>query len=38
MPNNKFSDLVRQELAQAGYIEQLTFSLLSFKDNYERMR
>ncbi len=37
-PNNKFSDLVRGELAQAGYIEQLTFSLLSFKDNYERMR
>ena len=38
MPNNKFSDLLRQELAQAGYIEQLTFSLISFKDNYERMR
>lgn len=37
-PNNKFSDLTRQELAQAGYIEQLTFSLLSIKDNYERMR
>ena len=38
MPNNKFSDLLRQELAQAGYIEQLTFSLVSLKDNYERMR
>jgi phenylalanyl-tRNA synthetase beta chain len=37
-PNNQFSDLLRQEMAQAGYIEQLTFSLLSFKDNYERMR
>ena len=37
-PNNKFSDLLRQELAQAGYIEQLTFSLVSFKDNYENMR
>lgn len=37
-PNNKFSDLCRAELAQAGYIEQLTFSLLSVKDNYERMR
>jgi phenylalanyl-tRNA synthetase beta chain len=37
-PNNKFSDLLRQELAQAGYIEQLTFSLISFKDNYENMR
>lgn len=36
--NNKFTDLLRQELAQAGYIEQLTFSLISFKDNYERMR
>lgn len=29
---------MRAELAQAGYIESLTFSLLSFKDNYERMR
>ena len=37
-PNNKFSDLLRAELAQGGYIEQLTFSLISFKDNYERMR
>jgi phenylalanyl-tRNA synthetase beta chain len=36
-PTNKFADLVRQELAQAGYTEQLTFSLLSLKDNYERM-
>lgn len=37
-PNNMFGDLLRQELAQAGYIEQLTFSLVSFKDNYQRMR
>lgn len=37
-PNNKFSDLLRQELAQAGYIEQLTFSLISYKDNYTNMR
>lgn len=37
-PNNVFADLLRQELAQAGYIEQLTFSLISLKDNYERMR
>lgn len=37
-PNNQFADLLRQELAQAGYIEQLTFSLISYKDNYERMR
>ena len=37
-PNNKFADLLRAELAQAGYIECLTFSLLSFKDNYTNMR
>ena len=37
-PNNKFSDLLRQELAQASYIEQLTFGLISLKDAYERMR
>lgn len=37
-PNNKFADLLRQELAQAGYTECMTFSLLSLKDNYERMR
>lgn len=37
-PNNKFQDLIRAELGQAGYIEQLTFSLVSFKDNYENMR
>ena len=37
-PNNKFTDLLRQELAQASYIEQLTFGLLSLKDAYERMR
>ena len=37
-PTNKFTDLLRAELAQAGYIESLTFSLLSFKDNYENMR
>jgi len=37
-PNNVFADMLRQELAQAGYIEQLTFSLISFKDNYELMR
>lgn len=37
-PANKFTDSLRAELAQAGYIEQLTFSLVSFKDNYENMR
>ena len=37
-PNNKFTDHLRHELAQAGYTESLTFSLLSLKDNYENMR
>jgi len=37
-PNNKFSDLLRHELAQSGYTESLTFSLVSLKDNYDRMR
>ena len=37
-PINKFTDLVRAELAQAGYVESLTFSLLSLQDNYRRMR
>jgi len=37
-PSNKFTDSLRAELAQAGYIEQLTFSLLSFADNYDNMR
>jgi len=37
-PINKFTDLLRAELAQAGYVESLTFSLLSFKDNYVSMR
>lgn len=37
-PDNKFTDSLRAELAQAGYVEQLTFSLVSFKDNYDNMR
>jgi phenylalanyl-tRNA synthetase beta chain len=37
-PNNKFADLLRAELAQAGYSECMTFSLLSIKDNYLNMR
>ena len=37
-PINKFTDLLRSELAQAGYVESLTFSLLSLQDNYKRMR
>mmetsp|Transcript_43370 Transcript_43370/g.41799 ORF Transcript_43370/g.41799 Transcript_43370/m.41799 type:complete len:137 (+) Transcript_43370:1037-1447(+) len=35
---NKFSDLIRAELAQAGYIECLTMSLLSLKETYNFMR
>ena len=35
IPQNHFSDLIRLELAQAGYIECLTMSLLSIKENYE---
>lgn len=38
IPQNKFSDLLRHELAQAGYIECLTMSLLSIKENYDFMR
>lgn len=38
IPENKFSDLLRNELAQAGYIECLTMSLLSIKENYYYLR
>ena len=38
IPLNKFTDLLRQELAQAGYIECLTMSLLSIKENFHFMR
>lgn len=38
IPENKFTDLLRHELAQAGYIESLTCSLLSIKENYTFMR
>ena len=37
-PNNKMTDLLRHELAQAGYTECLNFSLLSLEDNYTNMR
>lgn len=37
-PINKFTDLLRAEMAQAGYVESLTFSLLSKQNNYIRMR
>ena len=38
IPVHKFTDLLRAELAQAGYIESLTMSLLSIKENYELLR
>ena len=37
-PANKFTDLLRAEMAQAGYTESLTFSLFSKLDNYQNMR
>ena len=38
IPENKFTDLLRHELAQAGYIESLTCALVSLKDNYDNLR
>lgn len=38
IPLLKFSDLIRSELAQAGYIESLTMSLLSKEENYAYLR
>jgi phenylalanyl-tRNA synthetase beta chain len=38
IPMHKFSDLIRSELAQAGYIESLTMSLLSVAENYDHLR
>lgn len=35
---NKFTELMRHELAQAGYYETLTFGLLSLKETYDFMR
>lgn len=37
-PLNKLTDLLRNELAQAGYTEILTFSLLSRDEHYALMR
>jgi phenylalanyl-tRNA synthetase beta chain len=37
-PLNKFTDLLRTELAQAGYIECLTMGLLSKKENFSNLR
>lgn len=38
IPKNKFTDLLRHEIAQAGYIESLTCALLSIKENYNQLR
>jgi len=38
LPENKFADLLRHDLAQAGYIESLTCALVSIKENYENLR
>jgi len=38
LPENKFTDLLRHELAQAGYIESLTCALVSLKENYTNLR
>jgi phenylalanyl-tRNA synthetase beta chain len=38
IPQNKFTDLLRHEIAQAGYIECLTMSLISIKENYQFLR
>lgn len=37
-PLNKVSDLLRQEVANAGYTEVLTFSLCSLDDNFKKLR
>lgn len=36
-PNNKLSELFRQEMAMSGYTEALTFSLLSKQDSITKM-
>ena len=38
IPENKFTDLLRHEMAQAGYIESLTCALVSHKENYNFLR
>lgn len=35
---NKFTELMRHEMAQAGYYETLTFGLLSLKESYQFLR
>jgi phenylalanyl-tRNA synthetase beta chain len=38
LPKNKFADLLRQELAQAGFVECLNMSLVSKAEVFESMR
>ena len=38
LPINKFSDLLRQEIAQAGYTEILTSGLISRKEQFDFLR
>jgi phenylalanyl-tRNA synthetase beta chain len=38
IPENRFTDLLRHEMAQAGYIESLTCALISIKENYTNLR
>jgi phenylalanyl-tRNA synthetase beta chain len=37
-PLNRFTDLLRSEIAQAGFIECLTMGLLSKKENFTNLR
>lgn len=38
LPLNKFTDLLRQELAQAGFVEILTSGLISKKEEFDYLR
>jgi phenylalanyl-tRNA synthetase beta chain len=38
IPENKFTDLLRHNIAQAGFIESLTCALVSIKENYTNLR
>lgn len=37
-PLNLLTDLLRAEIAQAGFIEIMTFALISFDENYDKLR
>lgn len=38
VPQNKFTDILRHEVAQMGFIESLTFGLVSKDENYTNFR